>query len=85
MLLLGNSNFYYYYYYYYSPNRSAVCSPVNVLFENNGQSLKLGEIKLEKSQVCLVPAVKKISTIISVRKTLFQIYPGLVVCLLITF
>ena len=32
---------------------------MNVLFDDNGQSLKLGEIKLEKSQVCLVPAVKK--------------------------
>ena len=47
------------FYYYYSLSRGAVCSPVNVLFDDNGQSLKLGEIKLEKSQVCLVPAVKK--------------------------
>lgn len=56
---------------------------MNVLFDDNGQSLKLGEIKLEKSQLCLVPAVKKIPTIVSVRNTLFQIYPGLVVCVLI--
>ena len=31
---------------------------MNVLFENNGQSLKLGEIKLEKAQVCVVPVGK---------------------------
>ena len=32
-------------------NRSALCGPVNVLFESNGQSLKLGEIKFDDSQV----------------------------------
>lgn len=31
---------------------------MSVLFEGNGQSLKLGEVKLEKSQVCVVPVVK---------------------------
>ncbi|XP_020618618.1 uncharacterized protein LOC110056480 [Orbicella faveolata] len=30
--------------------KGAVCGPVSVLFEGNGQSLKLGEVKLEKSQ-----------------------------------
>ena len=76
MLLFGNSNFFY---YYYSLNRGAVCSPVNVLFENNGQTLKLGEIKLEKSQVCLSGSCyKKNTNIVSVRNTLFHIYPGLV-------
>ena len=37
---------------YYALNRGAVCSP-------DGHLLKFGEIKLEKSQVCLVPVVKK--------------------------
>ena len=36
------------------PNSSAVCGAVNVLFESNGQSLKLGEIKFgETCQVSL--------------------------------
>ena len=36
-------------------NRSSVCGAVNVLFESNGQSLKLGEIKFgENCQVCKI-------------------------------
>jgi len=35
----------------FCPNRGVVCGPVSVLFESNGQSLKLGEIKLRDRQV----------------------------------
>ena len=37
--------------YYYFIYRSVFCGPVNVLLENNGKSLKVGEVLLGDLQV----------------------------------
>lgn len=39
---------------FFLSNRGAICGPLNVVLENNGQSLKLGDIKPGNHQVCLI-------------------------------